>query len=117
MKSYWPVQIGVCALFGVALPVIGWFFLTDSEEPGRGLILILCGFLFLACLVWLIRAYRRMSSTQRAIYAWAVGQLSEAPIDDLEKLRIANLAQAGTLAPDDLQRLKDWKPSQPHPGA
>lgn len=114
--SYWATQFAVCAVFAVALPAIGWFFIVGTDEPGRGVILIFCGLLFVACLVWLIRAYRRMSATQRAIYAWATTQQHAAGVSSDVTMDLAARAQAGTLRADELQWLIDLDRENPYPG-
>ena len=115
-RSYWATQFIVLGFFGVALPVLGWFFLHDSEEPGRGLILIIVGLFFLGFLLRMIRNYRRMSKTQRDIYAWAITQQHAAGVADTITMEVAGRAQAGTLRPDELQWLIDLNRENPYPG-
>jgi len=113
--SYWATQFIVLGFFGVALPVLGWFFL-GSEEPGRGLILIIIGLFFLGFLLRMIRNYRRMSKTQRDIYAWAITQQHAAGVGDTITMEVAGRAQAGALRPDELQWLIDLNRDNPYPG-
>jgi hypothetical protein len=114
--SYWVTQFTVCAVFAVGLPALGYLLLRLSpEEPGRGVILMFCGPLFLGCLLWLVRAYRSMSSTQREIYAWAITQQHAAGVADDVTMQMASRAQAGTLRPDELQWLIDLNPGNPYP--
>ena len=115
-NSYWATQISVSAFFALALPALGMFFILDTDEPGRGVILIFCGLLFAGCLVWLTVNYRRMSSTQRAIYAWAITQQHAAGVADNITMEMAGRAQAGTLRPDELQWLIDLNRENPYPG-
>ena len=114
--SYWATQFAVCAVAAVALPALGMFFILGTDEPGRGVILIVCGLLFVGCLIWLIGAYRRMSSTQRAIYAWAITQQHAAGVSGDVTMEMAGRAQAGALRPDELQWLIDLNRENPYPG-
>lgn len=113
--SYWATQFAVCAIFAVALPALGLFFIVATEEPGRGVILMFCGLLFVGCLVWLFVKYRSLSATQRAVYAWAITQQHAAGVASDITMEIAGRAQAGTLRPDELQWLRDLNPANPHP--
>ena len=118
-SSYWAVQIIVCAVAAIALPTLGvLLFFLSPEEPARGVILILIGIAFLVVLIRLVRSYRGMSVTQRAVYAWAVTQLhsnSDTPDDII--LGTAAAAQAGRLPLADLEGLQALNPGNPYPGA
>ena len=124
-SSYWAVQITVCAVAAIAFPALGvLLFSVSPEEPGRGVLLILIGIAFLACLIWLVRSYRRSSRVQRAVYAWAITQRRvEVPLmkpnrfgPDLLTLSIAARARDGKLSPEELARLQALDPSNPYPG-
>ena len=114
--SYWATQLAVCAFFAIALPILGWFFIASSDEPGRGVILMLCGLLFAGCLVVVTVRYARMSATQRAVYAWAITQQHAAGVADHITMEVAGRAQAGRLRPDELQWLIDLNRENPYPG-
>ena len=120
-NGYWITQIAVSALFGVGLPILGvWMFSLKPDEPGMGLIMILIGLAFLACLIWLLRAFFGMSKKQRAIYAWAIGQQtsgSRSVGSDAAAMSIAAKAKDGTLSPDELEALQALRPGVPYPGA
>ena len=121
-KGYWATQITACAVGATALPALGIGFLSaGTDEPGRGLILILAGFMFLGCLVWLVRSYRRMSTTQRAVYAWAItqqhGSADQRGIgSDVEMMASAAKASKGQLTHDELLGLAALRPENPYPG-
>lgn len=116
--SYWVTQFTVCAVAAVALPALGVLLIVlDPDEPGRGVIMMFSGLLFVACLIWLTVTYRRMSATQRTIYAWAITQQHAAGVTDDITMEIAGRAQAGTLRPDELQWLIDLNRENPYPGA
>ena len=120
--SYWVTQIAVCAFAAIAAPTLGIFlFIVEPDEPGMGLMLILIGIMFLGCLVWLVRAYRRMSTTQRAVYAWAITQqhgTSGKPGvgSDVEMMASADKAAKGRLTRDELLYLAAMRPENPYPG-
>ena len=121
-NSYWVTQIAVSAFAAIAAPTLGIFlFIVEPDEPGMGLMLFLIGFMFLGCLVWLIRAYRRMSTTQRAVYAWAItqqhGSADQGRISsDLEMMASAAKASKGQLTHDELLNLAAMRPENPYPG-
>lgn len=124
-SSYWAVQITVCAIAAIGLPALGvLLFSLSPEEPARGVLLILIGIAFLACLIERVHSYRRMSVTQRAVYAWAITQRAvEVPLTkpqrfgpDLLTLSIAARARDGKLSPAELDALKALDPGNPYPG-
>ena len=120
--SYWVTQIAVCAVASVAAPALGIFFFTyEPAEPGKGVMLFLIGLLFLGCLIWLVRTYRRMSTTQRAVYAWAITQQHGAAAgsgiaSDAAMMASATRAKNGELTRDDLLRLQALRPENEYPG-
>ncbi len=115
-SSYWATQFAVCGFFAVALPVLGVVLIhLEPEEPGRGAIMVLASLPFIACLIWLVVMYRRMSSAQRTIYAWAITQQHAAGVADDITMEIAGRAQAGTLRADELQWLIDLNRGNPYP--
>lgn len=121
-NSYWVTQIAACAIGAVAAPTIGVFlFIVEPDEPGMGLMLILIGIMFLCGLVWLVLAYRRMSKTQRAIYAWAITQQHGSAgrrgiSSDAEMMACAAKAAHGRLSRDELLHLAARQPENPYPG-
>lgn len=114
--SYWATQFAVCGFSAVALPALGWFFILGTDEPGRGVILMFCGLLFVACLIWLVVRYRTMTATQRAVYAWAITQQHAAGVSSDITMDMAGRAQAETLRADELQWLVDLNRDNPYPG-
>ena len=120
--SYRVTQIAVCAVAAVAAPAMGIFFFTaEPADPGKGLMSILIGLLFLGCLIWLVRAYRRMSTTQRAVYAWAITQQHGAATgrgiaSDAGMRASATKAKYGELTRDELLRLQALRPENEYPG-
>lgn len=118
-NGYWAVQIGVSALF----VVVGfggsiWYFATQTEELGRGLMLGLVGVLFLVTLIWLVRQYRSSTAQQRAIYAWAIMQQhSTGTGNDVERMAIAAQARDGKLPLADLQALQALQPQNRYPSS
>lgn len=119
-NSYWVTQIAACAFAAIAAPILGIFlFIVEPDEPGMGLMLILIGMMFLGCLVWVVRAYRRMSKTQRAIYAWAITQQHGAAAgvpSDVAMMASAARAKNGELTRDELLHLAALRPENPYPG-
>ncbi|MFG6403114.1 hypothetical protein [Microbacterium sp. P04] len=119
--SYWVTQIAVCAVAGVAFPVLGVLMFTWSpEEPGRGVLMIFIGLAFLGTLIYLISSYRRMSKAQQALYAWAINQVNGsaagAAMSPARMMTIASRAQAGDLTPEELHALQALRPDVPYPG-
>jgi len=120
--SYWATQIGACAFAAVAAPALGvFFFVVEPAEPGKGLLLILIGMMFLGCLVWLVRTYRRMSKAQRAVYAWAIAQQHGSAAQrgipaDAAIMASAARAMKGELSRDEVLALQALQPGNPYPG-
>lgn len=120
--SYWVTQIAACAFAAVAAPAVGIFFFTiEPADPGKGVMLILIGLLFLGCLIWLVRAYRRMSATQRAVYAWTITQQHGAAAgrgiaSDAAMMAFAARAKNGELTRDELLSLQALRPENEYPG-
>jgi len=117
-NGYWAVQIGVSALFAVVgLGGAVFFFATQTEELGRGLMLGLVGIAFLALLIWLIRRFRGSTREQRAIYAWAIMQQhSSGKVDDVTAMAVAAGARDGKLSATELSDLQALRPDNPYPG-
>jgi hypothetical protein len=118
-SSYWVSQMVICGVASVLFLVLGIFSpFFDKQEPGRGVIYILISLMFSAAFIWLVVTYRRMSVTQRAIFAWAITQQhsTNTGSDDLQ-LAIAGQAAAGTLPFAELQMLQALDPMNPYPAA
>ena len=116
-SNYWVSQMVICGVAAVLFIVLGICTpLFDKEEPGRGVIYVLIGLAFGGTFIWLARSYRRMSVTQRAVYAWAITQQHAAGVADTITMEVAGRAQAGTLRPDELQWLIDLNRGNPYPG-
>jgi membrane-bound ClpP family serine protease len=121
-NGYWVTQIAVCGFAALAAPVLGIvLFILEPDEPGMGVMLILTGMLFLGCLIWLVRSYRRMSTVQRAIYAWAITQQhGSSPrrglTSDAAVMASAAKAKNGELTRDELLALAALRPENPYPG-
>ncbi|WP_104164121.1 hypothetical protein [Cryobacterium sp. N22] len=118
--GYWVSQIAVSAFAAIVAPTCG-IVLFIVDEPGKGVMLFLIGIMFLACLVWLVRAYRRMSKTQRAVYAWAITQqhgTNDQPGvgSDFEMMACADKASKGRLTRHELLHLAARRPENPYPG-
>jgi len=120
--GYWVTQIGACAFAALAAPALGvFFFIAEPAEPGKGLLLILIGVMFLGCLVWLVRTYRRMSTVQRAVYAWAIAQQHGSAAErgvpaDAAIMASAARAMKGELSRDEVLALQALHPGNPFPG-
>ena len=117
-NGYWAVQIGVSALFAVVgLGGAVFYFATQTEELGRGLMLGLVGLTFLVLLIVLIRRFRGSSKEQRAVYAWAIMQQhSSGKVDDMTTLALAARARDGKLSAVELSELQALRPDNPYPG-
>jgi hypothetical protein len=116
-SKYWVNQMvisGVAAVLLFAYGVLVMMF--GGKDRGLGLFAILGSFALVATFVWVVRAYRRMSAPQRAIYAWAIMQQYSAGLPRVSTMSIANRAKDGTLRPDELQWLIDLDRSKPYPG-
>ena len=116
-SSYWVSQMVICGVAAVLFIVLGICSpMFDKEEPGRALIYVLIGLAFGATFIVLVRSYRRMSVTQRAVYAWAIMQQhSTGTGSDAEQMSIAGQAAAGTLTYPHLQWLQALDPANPYP--
>ena len=114
---YWVNQILICSITGALLFAIGVLFMMFAgKDRGLGLFMILGSFVLFATVIWLVRAYRRMSVSQRAVYAWAIMQQHSAGISDLSAMNMADRAQAGSLRAEELRWLIDLDRSKPYPG-
>ena len=118
-SSYWVSQMVICGVALVLFGVLGiGTLLYDTDEPGRGVIYILICFGFTGAFIHLVRGYRSMSVTQRAVYAWAITQQhSTSTGDDVQMMSIAAQAAAGTLPYPHLQVLQALDPTNPYPAA
>ena len=116
-SNYWVTQMVICGVAAVLFIVLGVCTpLFDKEEPGHGVIYVLIGLAFAGTFIWLARSYRRMSVTQRAVYAWAITQQhSTSTGSDDVQLAIAGQAAAGTLPYPHLQWLQALNPANPYP--
>ena len=116
-SKYWVNQILICSITGALLFTFGVLFMMfGGKDRGLGLFMILGSFALLGTLLWVLRAYGRMSVSQRAIYAWAIIQQHSAGMSDRSAMGMADRAQAGTLRPDELQWLIDLDRGNPYPG-
>ena len=116
-SKYWVNQMLVCGVTGLLLFAIGVLFMMfGGKDRGLGLFMILGSFVLAGTFIWLVHAYRRMSASQRAIYAWAIMQQHSAGMSDTSAMGMADRAQAGTLRPDELQWLIDLNRGNPYPG-
>ena len=116
-SKYWVNQMVICGVAAVLLFAYGVLVMMfGGKDRGLGLFAILGSFALVGTLVWLLRAYRRMSVSQRAIYAWAIMQQHSAGMSDRSAMGMADRAQAGTLRPDELQWLIDLNRGNPYPG-
>ena len=114
---YWVNQILICSITGALLFAFGVLFMMfGGKDRGLGLFMILASFVLLGTLIWVVRACRRMSVSQRAIYAWAIMQQHGAGMSGTSAMGMADRAQAGTLRPDELQWLIDLNRGNPYPG-
>lgn len=114
---YWINQILICSITAALLFVLGVLFMMfGGKDRGLGLFMILGSLVLVGTLIWLVRAYRRMSVSQRAVYAWAIMQQHSAGMSGTSAMGMADRAQAGTLRPDELQWLIDLNRGNPYPG-
>ena len=116
-SSYWVSQMVICGVAAVLFITLGICSpMFDKEEPGRAVLYVLIGLAFGGTFIWLARSYRRMSVTQRAVYAWAITQQhSTGTGSDADQMSIAGQAAAGTLPYPHLQWLQALNPANPYP--
>ena len=116
-SNYFGSQMVICGVAAVLFFVLGVVsVLYDKEEPGRGVIYVLIGLLFIGAFIHLVRRYRRFSVTQRAVYGWAIMQQhSTGTGSDVDQMSIAGQAAAGTLPYPHLQWLQALDPANPYP--
>ena len=116
-SSYWVSQMVICGVAAVLFIILGICSpMFDKEEPGRAVLYVLIGLAFGGTFIWLARSYRRMSVTQRAVYAWAIMQQhSTGTGSDVDQMSIAGQAAAGTLPYPHLQWLQALDPANPYP--
>ena len=116
-SKYWVNQMLICGVAAALLFAYGVLVMMfGGKDRGLGLFAILGSFVLAGTFVWVLRAYRRMSASQRAIYGWAIMQQHSAGSSGTAAMAMADRAQAGTLRPDELQWLIDLNREIPYPG-
>ncbi|QDP98202.1 hypothetical protein FOE78_21905 [Microlunatus elymi] len=137
--GYWVLQIGACAVIGLACLAAGGFllFAPDSvtcpaggcdDNAGGGLLVLLIGIGLIITMVVVIRLFVRSTKEQRAVYAWAIMQQYWAdgpagPLNvptgvaqDARTLQVAAQARRGELSRKEIDRLQALRPDVPYPG-
>jgi hypothetical protein len=116
-SNYFGSQMVICGVAAVLFFVLGVVsVLYDKEEPGRGVIYVFISLLFTVAFIHVVRGYRSMSVTQRAVYAWAIAQQHSTNTgSDIEQMSIAEQAAKGTLTYPHLQWLQALDPANPYP--
>ena len=123
-NGYWAGQLGSTGVLGVAFVIGGPVgMVSDTEEPGRWLIVFLIGVAFLLTFAWLLRSFRSSSKKQRAVYAWALMQQNGAlsrdgvnPTNDMHAMAVARRARDGQLSAAELRQLQALRPDSLYPG-
>lgn len=137
--GYWVSQLLVSAFFMVAGTAGGLFIMfapdcwlnTRTCAPdgrGEGVILLLVGLAFGITFFVMLRAHRRMSKEQRAVYAWAIMQQHATRTDghpanpgavrnDVAIMDVAARAKRGDLSVAEIRRLQALRPDVPYPGS
>jgi hypothetical protein len=137
--GYWVSQLLISGFFLLAGTAGGLFILfapdcwlnTRTCAPdgrGEGVMLLLVGIVFGIMFFAMLRAWRRMSKEQRAVYAWAIMQQHatrtdghpvnpRAAVNDLAIMGVAARAKRGDLSIAEIRRLQELRPDVPYPGS
>lgn len=121
--SYWVTQIVAFTVFAIGgFAGAYFFFVVDTEEPGRGLILGLLGVAGVVGLIWVFRQLATTTKTQRAVYAWAIMQhqspgLQRSVDEDRRTMALAARARDGKLSVAEWHALQALNPANPYPGS
>jgi hypothetical protein len=118
--GYWVTQIGVLAFFALLCPAGGVFVLmSNSEDNGGGVMMILIGIVFLVVLIGMIRKFAITTREQRAVYAWAIMQQHSTHASaraDVAAMGVAAKAREGELSRAEIEWLQALSPDVPYPG-